>query len=157
MLAFLSQRALQAKGKNQGQKKRNRLMLLQLLFTAIMASVGKPLAERAQLQIQNADPEMQIEKHKKNVRCRYMLMSLGEAHQLAVTTGLVTSRSKFCSLRPKQMELMEDRPHKVCVCVTHDKMRMPLQVSKPHINARSCQTKFSSELVCDPFQISVLV
>ena len=34
-------------------------------------------------------------KHKEYVQCRYMLMSLGEAHQLAVTTGLMISRSKI--------------------------------------------------------------
>ncbi|XP_065058999.1 uncharacterized protein LOC135686653 [Rhopilema esculentum] len=89
-------------------------------------------------------------KHKEYVQCRYMLMSLGEAHQLAVTTGLMISRSKFCSLRPKHIKLMEDRPHNVCVCVTHENMRMLLQALKPHINVPSCQTKFTSELVCDP-------
>ena len=56
--------------------------------------------------------------HKEYLQCRYMLMSLGEAHQLAVTTGLMISRSKFCSLRPKHIRLMEDRPHNVCVCYT---------------------------------------
>ena len=89
-------------------------------------------------------------KHKEYVQCRYMLMSLGEAHQLAVTTGLMISRSQFCSLRPKHIRLMEDRPHNVCVFVTHENMRMLLQALKPHINVPSCQTKFTNGLVCDP-------
>ncbi len=77
-------------------------------------------------------------------------MSLGEARQLAVTSGLNISRSKFCSLRPKHIKLMEERPHNVCVCVTHENMRMLLQVLKPYIDVPSCQTKLAEELVCDP-------
>jgi hypothetical protein len=39
-------------------------------------------------------------KQKEYVQSRYMLMSLGEAHELAIKEGISISRSKFCSLRP---------------------------------------------------------
>ena len=82
--------------------------------------------------------------------CRYMLMSLGEAHGLAVNGGINISRSKFCSLRPKHIKLMEERPHNVCVCVVHENIRMLLEVLKDHTNLPGCVTKFTNELVCDP-------
>ncbi len=77
-----------------------------------------------------------------------MIMCLGEAHQLAVTNGLNISRSKFCSLRPNHIKLMEARLHNPSVCVTHENMRMLLQVLKPYIDVPSCQTKLAEELVC---------
>ena len=46
-------------------------------------------------------------KQKEYVQSRYMLMSLGEAHELAIKEGMSISRSKFCSLKPKHIKLME--------------------------------------------------
>ncbi len=88
-------------------------------------------------------------KQKEYVQSRYMLMSLGEAHELAIKEGISISRSKFCSLRPKHIKLMEERPHNVCVCVTHENVRMLLEVLKDHTDLPGCLTKFTDQLVCD--------
>lgn len=73
-------------------------------------------------------------------------MSLGEAHELAVIEGTNISRSKFCSLRPKHVKLMEERPYNVCVCVVHENIRMLLEVLKDHVNIPGCLTKFTNEM-----------
>ena len=61
-------------------------------------------------------------KQKECVQSRYMLMSLGEAHELAIKEGMSISRSKFCSLRPKHIKLMEEAAQCLCLFVLLLKM-----------------------------------
>eukprot|EP00795_Rhopilema_esculentum_P007369 gene7369-13107_t len=49
----------------------------------MITSVGKPLEERTELY---TNPEIQMEKLKEYVQCRYMLMSLDEAYLFAVVS-----------------------------------------------------------------------
>ena len=58
-------------------------------------------------------------KLKTYLQARYMLMSLAEAHKIFVEEnedcgiGVI----KFCELRPQNVKLFDEIPHKLCVCI----------------------------------------
>ena len=56
---------------------------------------------------------------KKHMQCKYMLMSLAEAHHLYLegNPNFPIGRSKFCDLRPEHIKLFDKMPHNVCVCM----------------------------------------
>jgi hypothetical protein len=72
---------------------------------------------------------------KKPTPLRYMLMTVGEAYeQFVIDNPTVTiSRSKFFSLRPKNVKKLS--PHDVCVCIQHENISFLLEV-KLNINIK---------------------
>lgn len=67
------------------------------------------------------------EKFKAQVK--YLTMTLKEAHALfqEVYADMKISFSKFCTFRPEQVKLRSETPASVCLCETHENMRLLLQ------------------------------
>lgn len=59
---------------------------------------------------------------------RFMVMTIGEAYEQFIIDNptIIISRSKFFSLRPKNVKKL--CPHDVCVCMQHENMSFLLQV-----------------------------
>ena len=86
------------------------------------------------------------------MQCKYMLMSLAEAHQLYLEENpdYCVGRSKFCQLRPKNIKLFDKMPHSVCVCMYHENIRLLLNALENCTELPSSTTAFTNSIVCDP-------
>ena len=91
-------------------------------------------------------------KVKIHMQCKYMLMSLAEAHQLYLEENPHhhIGRSKFCELRPKHVKLFDKIPHNVCVCMYHENVRLLLNALGNCTDLPSSISVFTNSIVCDP-------
>lgn len=93
------------------------------------------------------------QKLKTVLQCRYMLMSLAEAHKLYcqdyINQGTI-GLSKFCDLRPKEVKLFDTLPHNVCICTYHENIRLRLVALKNVCSVNENISAFTESVVCDP-------
>lgn len=84
---------------------------------------------------------------------RYLLQSVEETYAMyklkhQEDTNIV-QRSKFYSLRPKQVLLNSKIPHNVCTCKYHENMRFLLEVLSKHTRLPASFSEISASMTCD--------
>ncbi|CAF1471548.1 unnamed protein product [Rotaria sordida] len=93
---------------------------------------------------------------RKSTPVRYMMMTIGEAYEQFVIENptIAISRSKFYSLRPKNVKKL--CPHDVCVCIQHENISFLLQAWSTIVGSIVTHSTLITMMVCDEDDLSCI-